>query len=1148
MARYRKNKLSLFHFAKICFVFFLLQMYQFSYSQNAGFYLGQYDDASWNTQLTIVSDKIDSLSNRMTQASLVNLETSYAEGSLNTAETFICFANRDRENQAELEVYYDKFRTFDNAFEAQLNSLGIPQVDFSIYSPFQILHLCEVVLDQAIEEINQQLSGAITIKAVPDLSTGGFPELQSNPDYYYKNGKAIFPTTLWGMPAESDLMSTIGYLGEIFFSPGSTGAPNGNINPNYLNFQNNNLNNQVAAKQTPTQIHITHQPLPSWMLTAHPEIDDFSRGFVQYDINNPLTYQYSGNMVKSIATSIENNPNTGPIIYVLSNEPHWEIGEGRSGSNKGISQMTINAYTDYLELEYSNIDSLNAIYGTNFTLFDELGTTYTVPIDTSLRGTPAWYDWMRFHMNSVTNWHQHLKDEIRSANPSALTSIKIRGRDFEIHYRDNGIDIEQLMDMQEVIGFDNHTTPRETHFRLTRPNQDWLDDYTIEWLEQSLLLDFSKSLYPDKPTFDSEWHGLSSSAWINYSIDQSYVKSGLWLAFTNGLSLMNGWWWYRHTQDKVVNGTQVTKGDFENKTSSVNNTSLSVLHQPVAYDAFGRAMKELNAASETIVTLVPEKREFLIYYLEEAAIQDENYMPRLTKIYEALKLLNYKVGFTTPSKIATNDHMPKAIIVPPTMHAKESSVEQLRDYKVANTNVSILAVESANSTNFPFFEKGTPATRDLSFVDHTIAFNTDELILVLNLETSLPENELNVPIEILDVNNQRAFGVFVNFGFTPQGNIAFSLINVSKDDRQVALPLTWSFVNMLTADTVANQIVLKPYEYLLLEANDPCVQNGGDSDFDGVCDPVDSCIGGDDSLDADNDGICDEEDICSGGDDTEDTDGDGTPDFCDSCDNALIGTSCDDADVCTTGDVYDSNCNCAGTFVDADNNGVCDALDSNCTSLSQDDFESNIGFWQLGGIDAARVFSTNSPSGSYSIRIRDNSFENSSVSTPVLDFSQADRVELSFDYQAVGMEANEDFFLELSTDGGINYTIFQEWNSGVEFMNGVVYHEDISILGVNLSAQTIIRFRCDASINSDEVFLDNINIEECEADCVDYIINSDNSAYTSTLRAVHEIESNNLIPVGVDIEFTAGNSILLTSGFEVEQAAVFHAFIESCNE
>ncbi len=39
------------------------------------------------------------------------------------------------------------------------------------------------------------------------------------------------------------------------------------------------------------------------------------------------------------------------------------------------------------------------------------------------------------------------------------------------------------------------------------------------------------------------------------------------------------------------------------------------------------------------------------------------------------------------------------------------------------------------------------------------------------------------------------------------------------------------------------------------------------------------------------------------------------------------GTSCNDNDPCTINDVYDNNCNCAGTFQDADNDTVCDAND-----------------------------------------------------------------------------------------------------------------------------------------------------------------------------------------------------------------------------
>ncbi len=54
--------------------------------------------------------------------------------------------------------------------------------------------------------------------------------------------------------------------------------------------------------------------------------------------------------------------------------------------------------------------------------------------------------------------------------------------------------------------------------------------------------------------------------------------------------------------------------------------------------------------------------------------------------------------------------------------------------------------------------------------------------------------------------------------------------------------------------------------------------------------------------------------------------------YCDSsggssCTNA--GNACNDGDVCTINDTYDSNCNCVGTFQDSDGDGICDANDTN---------------------------------------------------------------------------------------------------------------------------------------------------------------------------------------------------------------------------
>ena len=54
-----------------------------------------------------------------------------------------------------------------------------------------------------------------------------------------------------------------------------------------------------------------------------------------------------------------------------------------------------------------------------------------------------------------------------------------------------------------------------------------------------------------------------------------------------------------------------------------------------------------------------------------------------------------------------------------------------------------------------------------------------------------------------------------------------------------------------------------------------------------------------------------------------------THDFCLDSTNpsCSIGSPCDDQDPCTTGDRYNANCDCVGTFTDTDGDGTCDAQD-----------------------------------------------------------------------------------------------------------------------------------------------------------------------------------------------------------------------------
>ncbi len=194
---------------------------------------------------------------------------------------------------------------------------------------------------------------------------------------------------------------------------------------------------------------------------------------------------------------------------------------------------------------------------------------------------------------------------------------------------------------------------------------------------------------------------------------------------------------------------------------------------------------------------------------------------------------------------------------------------------------------------------------------------------------------------------------------------------------------------------------------------------------------------------------------------------------------AQAGKVCDDQDPCTIGDVYDDQCGCAGVYSPS----ACAPVPP-CVVSSDESFSAGVGQWILGGEDVELSYQ-NGVDGSQSIRLRDNSGEASSISTQIMNLAGHKSVSLAFSIYAISMERGEDFFFEVSTDGGASYQALRQWSSQSEFFNGVRQAEAVSINDLSLSSQTVFRFRCDASSNMDMVYLDNIKIESCDQNVVD---------------------------------------------------------------
>lgn len=151
-----------------------------------------------------------------------------------------------------------------------------------------------------------------------------------------------------------------------------------------------------------------------------------------------------------------------------------------------------------------------------------------------------------------------------------------------------------------------------------------------------------------------------------------------------------------------------------------------------------------------------------------------------------------------------------------------------------------------------------------------------------------------------------------------------------------------------------------------------------------------------------------------------------------------------------------------------------------CTDVQIDanDFESGWGIWIDGGGDCFLDVYTYANSGSYCVLLRDDT-DQSVMTTQNLDLTTYSELTVSFSYAPLSMGLpTDDFWLQISTDGGVNWLTVEEWNRGDEFENKERHNEDVLIPGP-FTANTQVRFRCDATNNGDHIYIDDVVLTGC---------------------------------------------------------------------
>ncbi|WP_168442686.1 alpha-amylase family protein [Pontiella desulfatans] len=763
---------------------------------------GGTNEADWIQLTNEVAASRAQLTNLMGQADAAGLNTDYAYVSQVVIDRFQIYATYDYEHPEEVH----------EAFTNVWWNNKVPDPDFPINLPFDEMQSCLEVSSNAIAELQAQLATNRVLQAPVDFTTG---TMAFGAGSCLRNGEPVFPSDFTWMPDDEDLLVAFGRMGGTYYALSDMSDSN-TVKASAISSDSESLAGQTARNLAFGQYFIGHKAA-GWMKEEYPEIEDGGRNFVTYDTDSPLIRAWFTQLFGQYIPPVCAAQGDQPRMHLLANEPNFATREGGWLAENGVSANTMDGYEEWISEKYATISNLNATYGTSYADFHAARNGMTLPIPVSLQGRPAWYDWCRFNMDRVNDFFQFLKDGAQGNDPDgAPATIKILGGQLANSWRDDGMDMEFLANLMDVTGADLHVVPAGATVIQSKLDMEWATDYALDWREQSMMLDFYKSLHPDKPYYDSEWHGFATGKWRHFSMDRDYVRSSLWLGFSHGMNGIQSWVWGRKNTGSFLDVNSDFIGD--------------ILTQPTALDAYGRVMKELNAHAGSVTALAKQERHFMVYYCGEAAIQDLTYVDGIEEVYEALKLLNLRVGFATPSTIGSLATS-QAVVVPPTAFISDASHDALVAFEQSGGHVVLV---NGASASFGTNELGFAVSGNTNLAPYAEVAFGDPSAMADDLGAALAPLKPAVPVlaTVTGGASQPAYGVFVNQVQEPgSGETTLVLINVHKEPRTVALSLASGmgadYRNLVTGQLVPDTHALQPYDVLLLRTENSAPRVAG---------------------------------------------------------------------------------------------------------------------------------------------------------------------------------------------------------------------------------------------------------------------------------------------------------------------------------
>ena len=724
-------------------------------------------------------DKITELENLVKKAEKKGIDVLKEKTTIRTAEIFLEFAEWDEKNVDINEDYFKKVKRYqENANGMASNLANFERKDVIL------------MLNEAIDYLQLLLNKKVFRKSAPHVD---WTKVEVEGDQLtYKNRPVFLADYTW-KPKVEKLTEYHGNQDGFFLTPSFVVKENGTINSKRMN--------ELSSKSTGSLgfIFMNHKGVPNWSKEKYgPNFSMREDTYTAYDIDNPGARAIQQKLLSAVVPHMAGKKYS-QLGYMLCNEPHFytqKTGEKLAWASGPVSKYTIEKFRVWLKNKHNSIEELNTLWETNFTSFEDV--TIEIPIDTSLRGTPKWYDWSVFNMYRVTEWYKFLKSEIVKHDAEAKVHLKIMPNLWTENQRVHGIDLETLTEMSGIIGNDSGAE----HTRMWGPEYEWEKHYGFEWRELCMGYDFMKSVSPNKINFNSELHYLSTGRSRNLDLEPAYARATFWLAHTYGMTASQIWYWPRKDDGSVPN--KAGKGY-----AGSNN------QQPRITNEVATTIIDLNTYSEEIMAMQRQRKPLRLFYSKTSAINKEKHMDDIYHLYETLNFEGTPLGFVSKDIINKQDNNKwDVVLIYKTPFVTRLELKAIQNY--LNNGGIVLVDEISLKKN----EYGKPLTELRESKGQLIKLNSVSQIKS-NALSILKDKNLLPEITISETNELGVKVCTWKVVKNSKGNYVLSAVNLGKKETTLKIELnnTSDIIckDLINGIKVSNNPTLKPNEVFFVE-------------------------------------------------------------------------------------------------------------------------------------------------------------------------------------------------------------------------------------------------------------------------------------------------------------------------------------------